>query len=267
MLKVYICEDIPKQLEHLRDIIDDIIDANNLDMEMYCYTSDPVILEKAVKSNFYAGIYFLDIYLNAKIDGFEVAEFIRKYDLRGFIVFVTIDAQSYLLTMEYGFEALGYIVKTPNNDLRERLSHFLLLAQRRMMEVREQRNEILRFKASKIWHAIDYKNIISLEIDDENRHRIVLYAINERMDFYGTLTEIEKNLDERFVRIDKSTIINIEMIEKFDYRERKVIMYNKGNKGTEYQVNRKVARILDDKMGNSHNFLNFFFRKKENKKE
>ena len=119
MLKVYICEDDKSQRDQYSKIIQDIIAIENLDFKVEMISEDPrKVLEhvKNVKGQG-SGIYFLDIELKVDdLNGIILAQEIRKYDPRGFVVFVTTHSEMTLLTFKYNVEAMDYIIKDITKD-------------------------------------------------------------------------------------------------------------------------------------------------------
>ena len=89
MLKLYICEDIEVQRNRMQQVIENMILMEELDMEFGCVSEDPHRILDTVKETGEVGIYFLDIALGADMTGLTLAQEIRKYDPRGFIIFVT----------------------------------------------------------------------------------------------------------------------------------------------------------------------------------
>lgn len=71
----------------------------NLDMETGLITEDPYEFIEYIKENTASGIYFLDVDLKSDINGIQLAEQIREYDPRGFIVFITTHAEMSYLTL------------------------------------------------------------------------------------------------------------------------------------------------------------------------
>ena len=74
-------------------------------------TTSPYDILDYVSENEVTGLYFLDLDLGCDINGIELAKTIRARDSRGFIMFVTADAESHVLTFQYMVEAMHYIVK------------------------------------------------------------------------------------------------------------------------------------------------------------
>lgn len=110
MLPIYICEDNSVQLSYFEKIINNYLLMEELDMEIVCATTSPEEILK-VQSRFHGiGLYFLDIELNSDMDGFGLAEEIRKKDPRGYIVFITTHSELSYLSFERHVEAMDYIL-------------------------------------------------------------------------------------------------------------------------------------------------------------
>ena len=107
MLDIYICEDNLKQLAFIKEKVENIIAFEELDIKIKTATNSPnEILNKASQSH-NCGLYFLDIDLkNEKINGFTLAQAIRKIEPRCFIVFITSHIELSYLTYQYKVEAL-----------------------------------------------------------------------------------------------------------------------------------------------------------------
>ena len=98
MLNVFICEDNTIERNKFEKIIKDIIMIENLDMDVSLSTGNPEDILSYLDNNSVSGLYFLDIDLKNKNNGLKLAEKIREYDPRGFIVFVTTHAEMSYLT-------------------------------------------------------------------------------------------------------------------------------------------------------------------------
>ncbi|HFK6283662.1 TPA: LytR/AlgR family response regulator transcription factor [Listeria monocytogenes] len=112
MLPVFICEDNRMQRERLTKYIEDYIMVEHFDMKLELSTGDPFELVSRMPTHQGMGLYFLDIDLGQPdMNGFELAQEIRKFDPRGFIIFITTHAELSYMTFTYKVEALDYIIK------------------------------------------------------------------------------------------------------------------------------------------------------------
>lgn len=88
-MKIFICEDDPKQRENMVTIIKNYIMIEEKPMEIALATDNPYeVLEQAKNMND-IGCYFLDIQLSTDINGIKLGSEIRKHDPVGNIIFVT----------------------------------------------------------------------------------------------------------------------------------------------------------------------------------
>ena len=102
MLEIIICEDNERQRNEVEKIISEGIMKLKLDTKIALSTSsyEEVIkyVETASSKTF---IYFLDVDISENINGIELAKIIRKYDPKGYIIFVTSHSEMTLLTFQY----------------------------------------------------------------------------------------------------------------------------------------------------------------------
>ena len=226
MLSVYICEDNVKQLGIYEKIIEKIIIIENLDMKIVLSTTKPEEILDPVQRNKNCGIYFLDIELNATINGIELAQKIRKYDPRGFIVFITTYEIMAPLTFKYKVEALDYIVKDDfkTGEIENRIKQCILDANRKYIAEAEEQHKNFSIEYSDKIVIVEFDEILYFETSSP--HKITLHGTDRQIEFRGNLKEVEFRLDERFVRCHKSYIININKIKQIDKKKRLVYILN-----------------------------------------
>lgn len=111
MIPVYICDDEEPVREKLTHIVSQQIMILDNDMGPVHAVDDPEILLARQKENAVPAIYFLDIDFPGRISGLELAQKLRQYDPRGFIVFITAHGDLAFETFRLRLEALDYIVK------------------------------------------------------------------------------------------------------------------------------------------------------------
>ena len=110
-MKIFICEDDVKQRENMVSIINNYIMIEEKPMEIALATDDPYeIIEQSKEMND-VGCYFLDIQLEADINGIKLGSEIRKYDPIGNIIFVTSHSELTYLTFVYKVSAMDFIFK------------------------------------------------------------------------------------------------------------------------------------------------------------
>lgn len=226
MLNVYICEDIEIQRKKLRKVIENIIMMEELDMEIVAETKNPYKILDYVKETNEVGIYFLDIDLKTDISGLELATEIRKYDPRGFIVFVTVHSELSFMTFQYKLEAMDYILKDKGNEvIRKKVYDCLMNANERFLSKNNKVRDIFKFKVKEHIFTMLYDDILFFETLP-NTHKIALHGKKRVTEFYGNIRSLEAELDERFYRCGRAFLLNKNNIREINLKEKKAIMVN-----------------------------------------
>lgn len=225
MLNIYICEDTEKQLAMIQKYIYETITLYELDMQVVCASSSPYKLLDNLKENEGSGVYFLDVDLSSDINGIQLASEIRKCDPRGFIVFITTHAEMSFLTFKYKVEALDYIIKDDFDLVADRIKDCLLNIQDKFVDVSNSLQKFFHIETKdKIIH-VDYQKILFFETSHKS-HKLILHAVDRKVEFYSNMSQIEKLLDERFVRCHRSFLINTEKIAEIDKKNKMVVFQN-----------------------------------------
>lgn len=215
MLPVYICDDNIVQLSHFEKIIQNYLLMEELDMGVVCASSDPNEILN-IQSNFHgSGLYFLDIELNADMDGFRLAEEIRKKDPRGFIVFITTHSELSYLSFERHIEAMDYILKDYPDQIPFRMIECVKQAIDRYSSVKNNLQKTLSIKAGSRCIYIPLEEIYCIK-SSENKHKIFVLSNNAIYEFYDTLRGILEKLDSNFFLCHKSCIVNLQYILEID---------------------------------------------------
>jgi len=225
MLKIYICEDDRIQREKIIEIIEESIMILDLDMSIDLATKDPYELLTRVAKQKKMGVYFLDINLQTDINGIQLGEKIRKYDPRGFIIFITTHVEMSSLTFTYKVEALDYIIKDEQIKLKPRIRECLMNINGKCAITSTDVQKTFYVKNKEKTVHMAYEDIIFFETS-LHAHKILLHSKNKSIEFYGHMKEIEDKLDERFLRCHQSYIINVDYVEAVDKINRNIYFKN-----------------------------------------
>lgn len=225
MLNIFICEDNDEERKNIEKSIKGIIKTENINSKISLSTSDPYEVLNYVNGNDTYGLYFLDVELNKDITGIKLAEEIRKYDTRGFIVFITAHAEMSYLTFLYKVEAMDYIVKDDYYNINLRIHDCIVSAYKRFCfkSVQISQNFILKLGEKLI--NINFDDILFFETS-KNIHKVILHCKNRQIEFYGEMKNVQKQLDSRFFRCHRSFIVNKSNITKIDLEKRIIYMKN-----------------------------------------
>ena len=225
MLKIFICEDNLDHKDKFEKIINNIIMIENYDMQVELATDNPYSLLNNIKNNNCCGIYFLDVDLRSDINGIQLAEQIRKYDPRGFIIFITTHAEMSYLTFLYKVEAIDYIIKDNYKNVQIKIAECIKNAHEKYTSKVCDIQKIFSLKANDKLINVDFNEIIFFETSP-TIHKVILHCENRQVEFYSKMKEIEKLLDERFYRCHNSFIVNKDKIKEIDTKKRIAFMAN-----------------------------------------
>ena len=118
----------------------------------------------------------------------------------------------------------------------------------------DKRPNKLKYTYKKTIYNIDYSKIIYIEKELDNK-RCIIHTNNKDFYIQGNLSNIEKLLDDRFIKCNKSHIINIEQVERYNTKTNIMTMSNK-NKLDIVSRNKKkeIKNILRNKSKIVENF-------------
>lgn len=225
MLNVVICEDNEEQRNKIAKYIKDSILIENLDIKIALSTESPEKTLEYLRKNEISGLYFLDVDLQSEINGIELAEMIREYDPRGFIVFITTHAEMSYLTFIYKVEAMDYIIKDDVENVKEGIHQCILNAHKKYSSTVTDLQKNFNIKVKDKIISIEYSKILFFETSSII-HKVILHAVDRQIEFYAKMKDIESRLDRRFYRCHRSFLVNRDNIKEIDVNNRVIHMIN-----------------------------------------
>lgn len=226
MLNFIIYDDEKQFLQKNKKIIDDCM--MNYDYDYKCYSFDEynTDFERIIKSNSDLKIYLLDIEGKNK-SGLDIVRLIReKYDDWSSII-IMITSHN-----EFKYDALGnrlylmdFINKLDNWDelLKEDIKH--------VINSYVNSSECLIYEFNHSLKRIEYKNIVSIEKEKDSK-KCIIHTLYGSHSIATTICDILTKLDDRFIKISRSTIININQVSEYNKITNEIIFLN-GNKTTD----------------------------------
>jgi len=222
---IFICEDNPNHREAMEAIVRDYISLKNYDMPLSLSTDNPTELLNYLDTNKQKNsLYILDVDLQHELNGIALAAKIRENDTFGTIVFVTTHAELSYLTFRYRIEALDYILKDDIEDIPKKVQECIDIAYSRNVDKYSKKDHFQVKSGAGIVENIPIDTIMLFSAHHK-AHKIVLHMENGRIEFYGTLDEIEK-LSEDFYRCHRVNIVNTKNIKRVNKADKTVDMVN-----------------------------------------
>lgn len=225
MIPVYICDDEQPVQRMLENIISSQILIRDGDMGPLRITEDPNIMLDWQREDTVPAIYFLDIDFPGKMSGLELAQKLREFDPRGFIVFITAHENFAFETFRLRLEALDYIVKGDANTMAVRVGKCLESIQERMQAQRLGQGGYCTVKILDTVRHIPIEDILYFEAVGY-RHTLRLHLNNELLEFNSSLEHFEKELGEGFWRCHRGFLVNNIRIKSVHLKEQLVELDN-----------------------------------------
>ena len=225
MLNIFVCEDHTAQRRAIVQTIQNFVLIEELDMELVFDTADPYALLEKVKTSQNTGIYFLDIDLNSTMNGMKLAQQIRLFDPRGFIIFITAHSELSYMTFQYRVEAMDFVLKDNPAEAKVKIKECLFHAMERYTLQTNKSHKVYTAQIGGRKISIDYDDIFFFETSN-HIHKVVLHAKDRQVEFSSTIKELAGTLDDNFVRCHRSFLVNRTNIKEVDAKNRIIYFPN-----------------------------------------
>lgn len=183
-----------------------------------------MLLEK-LESSRNTGIYFLYIDLNSSMNGMKLAQQIRLFDPRGFIIFITAHSELSYMTFQYRMEAMDFVLKDNPAEAELKIKECLLNAMERYTLQTNRTHKVYTIETNGRKISIDYEDILFFETSG-NIHKVILHAKDRQIEFLSTIKELTNELGCDFVRCHRSFLVNQKNIKEIDTKNRIVHFSN-----------------------------------------
>lgn len=225
MLDIFVCDDEDAQRRTIVQTIQNAVLIEELDMRLALDTGDPYALLEKIRSSRNTGIYFLDIDLNSDINGMKLAQQIRLFDPRGFIIFITAHSELSYMTFQYRVEAMDFVLKDSPAEAKVKIRECLLNAMERYTLQTNKTHKVYTVEAGGRKISVDHEDIFFFETS-VNIHKVILHARDRQIEFSGTIKELAGTLGGDFVRCHRSFLVNKNNIKEIDSKKRIIYFTN-----------------------------------------
>ena len=198
-MKIFICDDEVIETNTMTSLITQWAATNNYAVDISCHHSAEAFLF-AYEDHSDIDILVLDIQMG-KMDGVTLAKKIRQTNKTIQIIFAT----SYMeyIADGYDVEALHYLIKPVDQQklfaVLDRAMQKLSYTQRTLYV------QTSNMSARIFLHEIQYIEVL---------HNYVTIHAKEDYRIKTTMSKLEKELDENFLRIGRSFIVNVQYVRK-----------------------------------------------------
>ncbi len=215
MIRIYLCDDEEAVLHQIKTALEWKIFVENYDMEVACAAAARELLD-AVRDGS-RSVYFLDVDLkDGEWDGFTLGRELRRRDPHGTLVYITSYGDLAWKTFQYHLEAFDYIVKEPER-IGPSAARCLEAVHARLLDERRDPAEVFSLRSGDETRHVPLADILFFETAPK-AHHVFLHTADSRMDFVGSLNELEQELGERFVRVHRAYLAAWDKIEAVDWK-------------------------------------------------
>lgn len=214
MISIYLCDDEERVRHQLKTALEWKIFIENYDMRVVCAASAAQELLDTVQDS-QRSVYFLDVDLkDGAWDGFTLGRELRRRDPHGTLVYITSYDDLAWKTFQYHLEAFDYIVKE-GEQTGPAIARCLEAIHARLLDERRDPAEMFSLRTVDETRHIPLADILFFEAAPK-AHHVYLHTADSRLDFVGSLNELEKELNGRFVRVHRSFLAAWDKIETVD---------------------------------------------------
>lgn len=216
-----ICEDEEVLVNHYKQIIDKFMMNYDIEYTIKHFNGYNEDFKRAAKKEGGNKVFILDV-KTTHGSGINAARMIREEldDWISMIIVIT----SY---PEYRYEVIGkrlmlldFINKLEKPDIR------LVEDLKICMKNFDNKHNTLRFRYKGIIYNVYLKDIIYIEKEQDSK-RCIIHTSNKDYYILGTLNDVLKKLDDRFIKTHRSLIVNIDQVDYFKQNTNELFFKNK----------------------------------------
>lgn len=210
MIKFIVVEDSEREQNVIKKVLRKISITNDNTISVEYYKRFSPELKKEIENTTVRKVYIMDIELEGKISGIDIANMIREVDWDSEIIFVTSHDQMFEFAHRKVLEVFDFIEKFI--DMEKRLEMDINKIYKRKFD--KKRLQIINRNVDL---DIYFKNIIYINRDKEER-KTVIHTNNDIEFKVGySLNELLNELDNRFIQVHRSCIVNKDRISEYNF--------------------------------------------------
>lgn len=205
MFNVSICDDSKYDIDKIKNVLGMFSKRKHVELSISEF-SNPEMLMYEIEDGKIADIFILDVEM-PNMDGFELADKIRKYTETSVIIFLT--SHDEMASMGYKSKALRYVIKLNlERDIEEALESAVA-------EISSADDKTITLHRYNDYWRIPYKDIIC--VSRISRQLVITTRLlGEITDNRGIKEFFDLLEDNRFLFIDRSCFVNIDYISQIN---------------------------------------------------
>lgn len=220
MINFIICDDNEMFVTKLKKITENYMMNFDLENKYYMFSDYDRDFKETIKKINGFNVYLLDIETKNG-SGLDASRYIREELDDWSSVIILITAHN-----ELKYEALGnrlFLLDFINkfDDYEKKLKEDL----ERVKKNYDHREKSLTFEYNRVIKKIEFKHIVMIEKEKDSKRCLISTTYGEYV-ICKSLNTVLKLLDDRFIKVSRSTIINLDQINEYDSVENKITFKN-----------------------------------------
>ncbi len=218
MIRFIVVDDDVKMQHEIKKIINTITFSNKNSIVIKNYKGDCSKLENDIADKSQRTIYLLDIDLNSEITGISIAQMIRKHDWDSEIIFLTNHDQYFEKVYRSIFKIFDFIEKFDHMNIRLTNDIETILKQ-------DYDTKMFKYSNRHIDMQIYLKDILYISRDTSTR-KVMIVTTKNKFLINKSIASIKQQLDQRFILVHRSCIVNKNHVNVFKWNEGSFILDN-----------------------------------------
>lgn len=235
MIRIVILEDDKQTQLNIKKILREMDIFKDEEINIEYFTKFNATLKEIIKDTSEQKIYIMDIQLDSKISGIDIAKYIRENDWESEIIFITNHDKMFETAYRSVYNIFDFIEKFHN--MEPRLKKDLKIIFNRNFD-----NKMFRFNSRNISLQIYYRSITYIYRDKEER-KIIINTDNNSYAINLSITEALNYLDDRFKVVHRACIVNTDRVEAFNWSKGYFVLDN-GEKV--YLLSKKYRKEIEN---------------------
>lgn len=209
MIRIVVVEDDKNAQMEIKNILRKLDIFKDEECKIEYFTKFTQGLKDIIKDTQDHKIYILDIELETKVSGIDIAKFIRENDWESEIIFITNHDKMFETTYRSIYNVMDFIEKFHN--MENKLKKDIKTIFRRKFD-----NKMFKFNSRNMNLQIYYRSITHLYRDKESR-KIIVNTDRTNYSVYINVTDAVNYLDSRFMMIHRACVVNLDRVEAFNW--------------------------------------------------
>lgn len=209
MIRIIVVEDDKNAQMMVKKILRDLDIFKDEELKIEYFTKFTSSLKEIVKDTQDRKIYILDIQLETKISGIDIAKFIRENDWESEIIFITNHDKMFETAYRSVYNVMDFIEKF--HEMETKLKKDI-----RTIFKKDFDNKMFKYSSRNLNLQIYYRSITYLYRDKESR-KIIVNTDRTSYSLYLNVTDSLHYLDSRFKMVHRACVVNLDRVEKFNW--------------------------------------------------